>query len=247
MMTTQMSNPLDKYRGKGIGNGDEKKEVSLDSQIETIISEYEAQRESFKPGRIQNCPSLSVVPTPAEVTSLFNAFKEDKDSRYRFLGRFVSLMVQKSYQAGFNEFYINSEGVRVDYLPCFLKGRKENPLRIRVDGDLGRYCGIQMEHVYLTVGGTVGESFSGDSSMCQFDVQKIVENGDVLFNKIALRNNETRRDLHPKKCTYVVYNKDDFVFLMRELNPKSRIIWKKGKNTIEHLVTKSSYNEAWKI
>lgn len=240
-----MNNPLEKYSGKGIGESDERKEVMSDSRIELIMKEYEAQRESFKPDRIQNCPSLSVVPTPAEVTALFNAFKVNRDDSYYFLGRYVSLMIQKSYQAGFNDFYINSDEIKADYLPCFLKGRKEEPLRIHVDGDLGHKCGIQMENVNLIVDGSVGDSFSGDSSQCLFDVKKL--SNKYGKSDIGLENEETMRYLMPKKCTYVVHNKEDFVFLMRSLNSKSKIIWKKDKNTIKHLVTKSSYHEAWEI
>lgn len=66
-------------------------------------------------------------------------------------GRFISLLIQNSFNSGHNNFVLDVQNLKpLDCLGSELVGYKKNQLRLTTIGDVGCDCGMLVNHVQLT-------------------------------------------------------------------------------------------------
>ncbi|MBI4447466.1 hypothetical protein HY643_00650 [Candidatus Woesearchaeota archaeon] len=86
---------------------------------------------------------------PAQIKKFNKKFDAEEliEVKRRCLGVFISSLIQVSYNQGFNDFEF--EQVDADYFGAFLKGKKDNPIRIKAKKVWGdellhgaKYCSL---------------------------------------------------------------------------------------------------------
>ncbi len=72
-------------------------------------------------------------------------------------GIHLSKLIQKSYNAGYNDFKINTKGtsVLINAFGSYLNGSKENPLRLNMVGDVGECCAAYSNYLILNLEGKI--------------------------------------------------------------------------------------------
>lgn len=250
-----MSKPLDKYSGKGIGDSDYKNRVKYNSQSQQVFEEFQSYIAKSIPlikHKGYKLPEILVTPTPAEISEFFSWSKREslpmdasskERANYFLMGEFVSALIQKSYSAGFNNFYLDKielENQKMRHLPCSIRGVKKNPIKIHIFGDLEDNCAINMRYVELTVDGLRGDGFSSNCENCVFDIKRISKshhNSQQRSPYLRGLNPETNRKKGPKNCKFVVHNDDDFDFLFYRLNVGNKVVLESLDNKIEKETT----------
>ena len=92
-----------------------------------------------------------------DANEFLNKIKTHEDNT--FVGVFISALIQKAYDSGGNDFFINAnfQKERIDYLAVYLKGSKDDPLKVTIKGDYcGRSYGWSAEHTKITFNGNIG-------------------------------------------------------------------------------------------
>ncbi|MBI2669411.1 hypothetical protein HYX14_06230 [Candidatus Woesearchaeota archaeon] len=80
-------------------------------------------------------------------------------------GLFLSRLLQNSYNAGNNDFSLNTTSIEpFCSLGTLLKGTKRKPITLTINGDVGGQCGSMSTHGIYTINGDVGSS-CGDYSI----------------------------------------------------------------------------------
>ena len=89
-----------------------------------------------------------------------------------YTGYFISKLMQNSYGAGYNDFTLNTiSPINVAGIGSFLKGRKEDPIRLTVDSDVGYGCGMNSKYLVACVKGSAGMDLGASADRCVFDVR----------------------------------------------------------------------------
>lgn len=131
-----------------------------------------------------------------------NAFK-DKIREFRLewyergpLGTFLSAMIQTSYSQGSNNFEF--EKIYASHFGSFLKGKKENPIKIKAKTIAGWEICSKAENCFLEVDRLEGEFAFLDTSYCTLKIKNYVGDrfGFGMKNcKIYSPNKETLKKL----------------------------------------------------
>lgn len=81
----------------------------------------------------------------------------------RFVGFFLTRLIQDSYYGGHNDFVLTTRDSLIDSLGYNLKGTLERKLELHVRGNIGSNFGPYAQHTVLVAEGNVG-AFCGSSS-----------------------------------------------------------------------------------
>ena len=85
---------------------------------------------------------------------------------------FLNRLLQVSYDAGHNEFCLNTNSLPpFDFLGSSVRGNRKRPLKITVDGNLGKQAFSNTEYVHGRVMGDVYESFASNCSHSRYLVE----------------------------------------------------------------------------
>lgn len=121
------------------------------------------------------CYQLPVL-NPLEISILQEMCKEsigdsdDSFSNYVCIhtGRFFTIMLQKSYNAGNNNFRLQGDHIRD--LCTELKGRYDRYLEVEVKGYIGSYFAHGSSYLKCKIDGDVWGTFGGYTTWCEFDI-----------------------------------------------------------------------------
>ncbi len=136
--------------------------------------------------------SDTIILTPKEIDDFLqdtNYFKDHENYRKK-TGIFISQLIQTSYNAGNNNFNLNTENLnKIDELCVDIKGEKEKPIKINIKGDSGEFlgltstyciyniegnmvggCGLESENNIFHIKGTIGYGLGAASENCTFHI-----------------------------------------------------------------------------
>jgi len=74
-------------------------------------------------------------------------------------GMLISKLIQKSYDNDHNNFILTTQDEETENICYNLKGTYENPIKIKIQGNLGRWGGWKAEYIHLDVKGDVRNKF----------------------------------------------------------------------------------------
>jgi len=75
-----------------------------------------------------------------------------REERFGYPGaEFLSWLIQNSYDNGENNFVLETGETTPNYLCVRLKGQKNNPIRIHIEGSAGYYLGLETEYAEFIV------------------------------------------------------------------------------------------------
>ncbi len=167
MIIAVATNPFDRY--KGIGKPEEKKEMKIEpSALEEVLKEYEAESEKGLPPIEYHMDVLlknrfKHVLRPEDIgifLQFLTRFEERNDYNPEFAGKLVSRLIQNSYEAGHNNFLLNTSTLtrRLKKLGS-VSGTKERPLILQVTGESGAEFGWSAKFAnFKIIGNTDGGS-----------------------------------------------------------------------------------------
>jgi len=148
---------------------------------------------------------IKTVLSPAEINTFLQSTITNEDHSYYLLNTsiFLSGLIQTSYNDGNSLFDLNVQNLRpLSAMGAFLSGSQEQPLSVRVKGDVGThlgvssndvkfyldgdtnyYCGDRANNSEFYVSGNVGVMTGFCSSNCLFDLKSRVENIHLVNEK----------------------------------------------------------------
>ncbi len=110
---------------------------------------------------------------PEQVSSILQIMTKYEKHRYyrRAAGLFINRLVQNSYNNGHNDFHLQIYSPIHDFCHKLLGGIKKQPLRLAVEGDLGRHFASSCKDVSVTVDGNLDMYCCKNAERSQFIIQ----------------------------------------------------------------------------
>ena len=169
-------------KGQTPGKLDVEKEpaVARREEFETLLLKYELALEldiSPREKYLREMKKTVGVLTPEEIDLfLQTTVRYENHEKYcSSTGYFISRLIQDSYDAGHNDFTLNTKGLRgLDKLCTELKGKKKNPLKVTINGNAGNCCGEDSKRSLFYIEGNAGDDCGRVSKKSVFCVS-----GDV--------------------------------------------------------------------
>ena len=109
-------------------------------------------------------------------------------------GDFISKLIQNSYNAGHNEFALNTQTLEIGYLGTRLEGTKERPIRITITRDVGLGCGLYSKNSIFNIQGNAGEYCGWASENSTYNVQGNTERSCGLYSENSTFNIQGNTD-----------------------------------------------------
>ncbi len=141
---------------------EEEKEVSPESSFDGLKEMFDIYKAHgfFGRGFVSGIflPKINAILTPAEINSYYQStityrsFFHLINSRR---GEFTARLINNSYQAGYNNFYINTLNLKGIESLSYFQGRPDNPLRITINGDCGNSCSREVKYTEFIFKGYV--------------------------------------------------------------------------------------------
>ena len=170
----------DLFRGFAAGKPEEEKLIKVvgESAFKRLMAQYIGfigfrDYEGEPPIRLITSLMLDSL-TPEQI----NAFLQTT-SRYEQYkgycwgtGRFISAMVQKSYDAGHNRFHLNTTALQeINLLYNQLKGRPDEPIQVTHTGNIGEHCGDKACYLIIDIRGDTGDACGVEVYNSMFNIR----------------------------------------------------------------------------
>lgn len=104
---------------------------------------------------------------PAQIMEVYNNLKHYDTN---LLGRYMAYLVQWSYQSGYNDFELEIEKPLDSF--GWIIAKKDNPLRVKIDGDMKSFLGYKSKYVEFVVDGDVGYTLGDEAVNCSFKAKR---------------------------------------------------------------------------
>ena len=161
---------------------------------------------------------------PARIDAYFQQFLVyEAESNWDIVtGLFTSKLIQDSYLHGHNNFKLTTRMNTNESLlmGSYLRGTKEKPINITIDGDRHEMFGSNSHYVHSIIQGSVGGQCGEESKNCSYEIdekwgcnlgREAVES--IFYLKAAPARTvhqmpDCRCGLHAQKCTFTTSDKD---------------------------------------
>ncbi|MBI4453216.1 hypothetical protein HY636_01080 [Candidatus Woesearchaeota archaeon] len=156
----------DLIRGYTARRPDERKEIEVvgEHKFGEVLRKYErclemnAEYKLEDPAKAYDYIKENVkeVLTPADINAFLQATIIYEDNKWysRRTGEFISQLIQNSYEAGYNNFILNTTK-SIIYLGLELKGCPERRISVYIDGDTGIFCGEKASYSSFIINGNM--------------------------------------------------------------------------------------------
>lgn len=235
---------IDSYKA---GNVEEERnpEIVGENPFSALLEEYKTFLEiKFEelPRWVIDGNEITEVLSPDQINAFLQSTVEfENHEHYKTkTGYFISALIQKSYNAGYNDFFLSTKMLSpVNELASLLQGTPENHIRVRIENEADNYrSGVGGEAKYIDVharGG--GNDFLFKAQYCTAVVEEVaywvgenadsitiflkkLEQGDI-FTKAKNSTITIEEILNPEKiclsgknCTYKALNEKAFEKLL---------------------------------
>ncbi len=113
---------------------------------------------------------ISKILTPEEINQFLQMTIEiESHDNYQVrTGIFLSRLIQNSYDAGNNDFHLDTTSLtrHLTYFCMLIEGEEERPININIRGDVGYSFGFKSQYAKFTITGNVGLWLSTYSKFC---------------------------------------------------------------------------------
>ena len=143
---------------------EEKKPLPVEqSDFSDVLRQYRAFNEwkptpeemgpyHFLDANLKRTAKIKIILPPSAINALFHSIiTHDHDADKMTF--FISRLIQNSYNAGYNDFFLQTLDEETNYLCRNLQGTKDNPLKVTVTGNGTFHLGGESQHIFLTVYG----------------------------------------------------------------------------------------------
>ena len=184
-MKVQMKNPL--Y--DDLPSPDEKKEAKeIDlSGLEGVLESYGSSLKIDEFHLGYHLESIDQILTPEKINAFLQTTKIfENDKNYQsYTGKFISKLIQNSYNAGNNNFKLNTKNLKeIHSLGYGLQGIKEKQIKITIEGNTGNWCGEESKHTTFNIKGNTGNWCGWRSKHTTFNIEGNTRNycGGYSYN-----------------------------------------------------------------
>ncbi|HLD00252.1 MAG TPA: hypothetical protein VJC39_00740 [Candidatus Nanoarchaeia archaeon] len=149
--------------------------VEVERKVDTGQSDYgELMRkyeEVLEAKDYSEIKTIDDILAPSDINAFLQVtIKYEQHQNYDWrTGKFISQLIQKSYDAGNNGFVLNTQKVKgVHNLGYKIQGTKERKIELKIEGDAGYNCGSNSKDSTITIEGNVGNdcgSYSNNSTI----------------------------------------------------------------------------------
>jgi len=167
MVEIALQKAEDLFGYKGIKPPDEKRKEKIEGSIlpeglEVLLEQYEEILEIDDWEKAYNATKkVKAVLKPDKINTFLQAtIPYEAHKRYaENTGYFITKLIQNSYNAGNNGFKLVTKALskKINNIGWELKGKKDKPLELLVEGDVGKECGAGAEHSTISITGNAGD------------------------------------------------------------------------------------------
>ncbi len=166
---------------------------------------------------------------------------EDHQDYAMITGIFLTRLLERSYQGGFNNFEIYLPDQALMYLGLELKAAEQQPLKVTFKGKVGQECGSGSWNVFYHFLDEVGDSLGPKAKGCLFYGEKNIGNGcggydsGIMLSSFPLVGARRSHFILKEKvdsfflmteyCTFWVYDPDTLEKAKQEIRSKNRIVY----------------------
>jgi hypothetical protein len=118
------------------------------------------------------------VLTPSEINSFLQATKpwQEKEVYKNWTGRVISQLIQNSYDAGHNDFVLNTKDLApISVIATEVVGKDDDHVRLWVEGGVGSSCGLESEYLTINIAGDAATHLGEKSKHSTFNVEGSAE------------------------------------------------------------------------
>ena len=116
---------------------------------------YDHSKEKYVFYTPETLPLLSPTSIDIFLSRMMNEATQEKIQN-NVTGAYVHYLMQQSYDADNNDFFLHIKDTNIPFLGYRLTGTAERPLRLTIDGNAGDGLLRSARHVVLVVNGNVG-------------------------------------------------------------------------------------------
>lgn len=176
-----LGNILDHFNPEYIEERKEMEKINpqvsdLFTLFETLLKKYSncLQKHDSLYKQNFNLPEISPIVSPVVIQALAFALPVDSDEAKNFFPAFITRLMQNSYDAGFNNFYLDlREKPELKFLGSNLKGRAGKKLKLTVSDNGPEWWWAQnVEHVLYHTNSTAGLGFASRAKYSHFIVPR---------------------------------------------------------------------------
>lgn len=166
-LETRMVNPLDKYKGKGIGNSDEKKNIDV-SGIEGLKEIHDTFHRMNGVGELRKMiQAMTQTYDPLTLDAVVQSFPGLMTSPHakENVGRMITKLVDNSYSAGHNNFILHLENFDEPVKEIGLELAPQRQINMVVYGDVSSFLLTCASNVHLSLYGDLYDYDRAESSL----------------------------------------------------------------------------------
>jgi len=172
-MTLELA--LNPFEGKKTGRKaerEEKIELELDEKVERVLEQHRqlnSIKDYYKTEKtLKNLEYEALNPTQIDI--ILQRIMKKLEEEHWPIADFLSKIIQKSYDAGYNNFTLTTKKTQIDFLASELKGKQENPLQITIQGNTGDLCGEELYECTFNIQGNTGYELGAKSENCTYNI-----------------------------------------------------------------------------
>jgi len=118
-------------------------------------------------------PELTEVLSPLEINAfLQDTIRHDEHPYYEYTGPFLSRLIQASFDAGYNNFELDTRNIKeINGLCTYLIG--PYPVNVKVNGNVGDAFGTYSENATFVIEGNAGIGLGMETNNCTFTAKDV--------------------------------------------------------------------------
>ena len=209
-----------------VGKVEVERKVEVKNRFGELCREYEEVLEANDyEGEIK---TIDDILAPSDINAFLQVtIKYEQHQNYDWrTGKFISQLIQISYDAGNNGFVLNTQKVKLGYLGDKIQGTEERKIELKIEGDAGNYCGSNSKDSTITIEGNVRDNCGFDSKNSTIIIRGNAGNWCGWYSNnstITIEGNvENWCGESSNNSTFKVKNKELYERLKTELDFKKR-------------------------
>ena len=214
------------FEGFAAGKPEEEKKIEVvEGVFQGLMERYERILEMKYAERKNQLDKITDILTPAEInTFLQMTIRHEQHEEYCLTTReIISELIQKSYDAGHNDFMLDTTALKeIYYIGSNLEGTEERPIEITITGNTGDWCGCLSKHLTYKITGNTGGECGYGSKNSTFEISGNTGEGCGKYSTFSTYKTPNRKTLQkmlkdvPKGNRIVFIHPDGSEEVMRD-------------------------------
>ncbi len=154
-----------------------REQTNRDSGLSDLLVKYEEflnkESDFDQIEKIINKETISLTPDKIDDFLQQTILYENHKDYQTITGILISQLIQTSYNAGNNDFELNTKKLKtIDRIGAYLIGKERNPIIITIQGNTGYKSGLLSENSIFNIKGNTGDCYGWESKGCTFNIEK---------------------------------------------------------------------------